>query len=380
VTGKTPGEHGIKGFRSPYLRGVDQVVPRIRPVAMVGFGPLHAGLERLGQAYEAVTNSTKRRVPTFWNIASARGSPVNVVSWWATWPAEPVLGAIVSEALHSAPLGPDGLPRIDRLTYPESLLREVSERVMRADEMTQQETSLFLDLTPTEYRAFLAREGSGIDRELTYYFSYFETTRRIVLHLIEQGRVRHGAPADTLLLFRIVDKMCHTSLADSELVAERLGVAEDRVRRYGRVVSGAYRVVDRALGEILRAFGEGSVIVVSDHGFSAHHHKGRPVASHSGAPRGIFIAAGPPFRSGHVEGLNVYDIMPLMLYVKGFPIADDFVEDLDERVIASAFLARHPVGRLASYGVRGATGSTPKSDPTTEAEALEHLRTLGYIQ
>lgn len=69
-----------------------------------------------------------------------------------------------------------------------------------------------------------------------------------------------------------------------------------------------------------------------------------------------------------------------MLYVKGFPIADDFVEELDERVIASAFLARHPVRRLASYGNRRAPGSTPKSDPATEAEALEHLRTLGYIQ
>jgi hypothetical protein len=81
-----------------------------------------------------------------------------------------------------------------------------------------------------------------------------------------------------------------------------------------------------------------------------------------------------------VEGLNVYDILPLMLYVKGFPVADDFVEELDERVIASAYLARHPVRRLASYGVRGATGSTPTSDPATDAEALEHLRTLGYIQ
>lgn len=63
---------------SSYLRGVEEVVPRIRPVAMVGFGQLDAGLQRLGQAYEAATNSTRRRVPAFWNIASAFGSPVNV--------------------------------------------------------------------------------------------------------------------------------------------------------------------------------------------------------------------------------------------------------------------------------------------------------------
>jgi hypothetical protein len=380
VTGKPPAEHGIKGFRSDYLQGVDRPLPRIRPVAMVGFGPLYAGLQRGGQAYEAVTNSTKRRVPAFWDIASARGSAVNVVSWWATWPAEPVLGSIVSEALHSAPPGPDGLPRIDRLTYPEALYRTIAPLIMRPEETTLEQASLFMDLTPEEYRAVLAREGVGFDRELTYYFSYFETTRRIVLELIDHARARQSSPPDTLLLFRIVDKMCHTSLADSELVAERVGAPEDRVRRYGRVVSAAYRAADRALGQIVSAFGEASVIVVSDHGFAARQSEGRVLTSHAGAPRGIFIAAGPPFRPGRVDGLTVYDIMPLLLYLKGFPVAEDFVEELDERVLTSEFLARHPVRRLASYGERGAPGHTSRSDPQLEAEALEHLRTLGYIQ
>jgi hypothetical protein len=69
-----------------------------------------------------------------------------------------------------------------------------------------------------------------------------------------------------------------------------------------------------------------------------------------------------------------------MLYLKGFPVADDFVEDLDERVIASEFLARNPVRRVASYGRRAAPGAAPRSDPATDAEALDQLRTLGYIQ
>jgi hypothetical protein len=200
------------------------------------------------------------------------------------------------------------------------------------------------------------------------------------MHLIETGGARGGAPADTFVLYRIVDKMCHTSLADSELVADRLQVPADRLRRYGRVVSGAYQVVDRALGEMVRAFGDAIVIVVSDHGFQAFRHRGQRAANHKLAPEGIFIAAGAPFRSGRLDGLNVYDILPLLLYLKGFPIADDFVEALDERLIASEYLARHPVLRVASYGTRAAPQSAPEADADAEAEALEHLRTLGYIQ
>jgi hypothetical protein len=251
---------------------------------------------------------------------------------------------------------------------------------MRPSETTYAQARLFLELTPEEYQRALARGGSGIDRFLTSYLSYFETTRRVALQLLEQGRARHGAPADTLLLFRIVDKVCHTSLVDSELVAEQLRVPDERLRRYGRAVSAAYRAVDKALGELVSAFGAGSVIVVSDHGFKARRRGGRPVADHTLAPAGIFIAAGAPFRPGRVDGLSVYDMLPLMLYVKGFPVADDFVEQLDERVLASEFLARNPVRRVASYGRRTAPGAAPQSDPATDAEAVEQLRTLGYIQ
>jgi hypothetical protein len=303
-----------------------------------------------------------------------------VVSWWTTWPAEPVLGAVVTEALHSSPPGPDNLPRVGGLTYPDRLYGEIAHLIMRPAELTYDQARLFLDLTPAEYRAILAREGTGIDKDLTYFVSYFETTRRIALHLLRQARARGTVPPDTLLLFRIVDKMCHTALADSELVAERLRSPADRVRRYGQAVSGAYRAVDQALGEIMSAFGEGSVVVVSDHGFAVRREKGgRLLADHKLGPKGVFMAAGPPFRPGRVEGLSVHDVLPLLLYAKGFPIADDFVEALDTRVIASEFLAHHPVRRLASYGRRDAHAAAAH-DRDMDAEALEHLRTLGYIQ
>jgi hypothetical protein len=130
----------------------------------------------------------------------------------------------------------------------------------------------------------------------------------------------------------------------------------------------------------MAAFGDASVIVVSDHGFGVYRNKERLSAHHWLAPKGIFMAAGPPFQPGRVNGLSVYDVLPLMLYVKGFPVAADFQEKLDKRVIAPDFQARHPVRRLASYGRRPERAPTPKREPGKETEAFEQLRALGYVQ
>src|SRR5262249_15131735 len=50
---------------------------------------------RLGRSQPAT--SVLRRTKTFWNVASEKGLRVAVVNWWATWPADPVNGAIVTE-------------------------------------------------------------------------------------------------------------------------------------------------------------------------------------------------------------------------------------------------------------------------------------------
>ena len=39
-------------------------------------------------------------MPAYWNVATRLGSPVSVLNWWATWPAEPVLGNMVSERMY----------------------------------------------------------------------------------------------------------------------------------------------------------------------------------------------------------------------------------------------------------------------------------------
>ena len=69
ATGKTPLEHGIAHF-----------------VAVN---------EKTGA--ELPVTSQMRRVKALWNVLSEAGRDVGVVGWWATWPAETVRGAVVSD-------------------------------------------------------------------------------------------------------------------------------------------------------------------------------------------------------------------------------------------------------------------------------------------
>ena len=42
-------------------------------------------------------SSVLRSVKALWNVASEKGLRVGVVNWWATWPADPVNGYVVTD-------------------------------------------------------------------------------------------------------------------------------------------------------------------------------------------------------------------------------------------------------------------------------------------
>jgi hypothetical protein len=304
-----------------------------------------------------------------------------VVNWWATWPAEPILGHVVSErAYHERILRPAQVMPAAELTYPEDLYAQIAPLVVLPDDVTLADARAFMDVTAAEFEPMRIKHPSpltGIANEFTYFFSMFATHERVALDLLERSRRRYGESADLLVLFRIVDQASHTALVYSDLVGDHRDASVDDLRRYGGVVSGAYRAVDRTLGRIQEAFGPGNVIVVSDHGF---HLEGAPAYTHTQAPAGIFVAAGPAFRPGRIEGLSVLDVLPLLLFLKGFAVAEDFDGKLPEQALDPALLATHPPRRIASYGTRGRTAHVAQGTAEVDAQMLERLRALGYLQ
>jgi hypothetical protein len=92
------------------------------------------------------------------------------------------------------------------------------------------------------------------------------------------------------------------------------------------------------------------------------------------------MAAGPAFRPGRVGGLSVLDILPLLLFLKEFPQAEDFDGHLPAQALDPALLASKPPRRIASYGTRTGPITPIAGSSAVDAEMLERLRALGYLK
>jgi hypothetical protein len=378
VTGKGPAEHGISGFLAARLEGVNGPLPELVPVRYLGFGLLDAGLRRSERIVLAPVTSAARRVPAFWNIASRAGSPVSVLNWWATWPAEAVVGHVISERAFYQAVESRGAPGGDETTFPDRLYDDVARTVLSPEDVGIETARGYMDVSPEEWQPAALADYTGqkgIVRQFPYFYSHFESTRRLALLLAERGRVDFpSAPPDLFVLFRFVDMACHASLAESELTGG--GTASPG---HARVVSEAYRAMDRALGQLVDAFGAGNVIIVSDHGFDIETRRGARRANHGNAPDGIFLAAGSAFRHGEVEGMSVYDVVPLLLHLKGFSVARDLPGRVPRAALSPALAARAS-GEIASYGTRDASGSFASGDARVDEEMVERLKALGYVE
>ena len=111
ATGKTPDLHGIGHFTAVSPTGENLPV-----------------------------TSHMRKVKALWNILSERGKTVASVGWWATWPAETVKGAIVSD--HTCyhflfPQGHEAAADTRGVTYPPELFARIQPLVRRPTDCTR---------------------------------------------------------------------------------------------------------------------------------------------------------------------------------------------------------------------------------------------------
>ena len=108
--------------------------PAIWTTVATGMNRERHGIEFFGNRLGFFISSRDRRVPALWTIASERGLRSAIIGWWATFPAEPIRGVIISErALKTrekdiaALMRPGRVGPRDplRLTYPADVLEIV---------------------------------------------------------------------------------------------------------------------------------------------------------------------------------------------------------------------------------------------------------------
>ncbi len=382
VTGRTPRRHGIRGFTTRRIGPIEETLPGLHPLRRLLFDQIIGQLQARRHIRERPVGSTARKAAAYWNIATAYGLPVDVVEWWATAPAEHVLGHLVSDRAYFEELSSRGRKAPPTgLAHPPELAREVSELIVLPDQVTLADARRFVDVTPAAFEGMRVRHPSpltGIAHELTYFISTFDSTRKITAHVMARSRRRFGRAADLFVLFRIIDKTSHTALQYSTLVDDHLEASPADLARFGGVVTAAYRAADGALGEILAAAGEANVVVLSDHGFRLEGDGAQRGYNHGAGPPGILIGYGPAFAPGRVDGLTIYDVFPLLAYLKALPVADDLPGTLPVRALDPGLIGQRPVARTPTYGV-DMRRATDHGSEDADTEMLERLRALGYV-
>ncbi len=346
ATGKRADKHGIYGFTEPLPDGSG-----IRPVS-----------------------STSRKTKALWNILSQNGLKSNVVSWFASHPAEPINGTIVTDRYVTQLMGgEESQTNLDGMFHPARLADDLIK--LRVDPR-QLDGQAILPFIP-----HAAEIDPKQDQRLIQFASLLARTSTV-----------HAAACWTMLkepwdfmaiYYDAIDQFGHHFMPYHPPAIE--GVSEKDAELYKDVMVGCYRYHDMMLESLLKYAGEDTtVILVSDHGF--HSGEGRfdtdgfkdPESWHR--PFGVVCAKGPGIKKdSNIYGATLLDVTPTVLSLFGLPIG----ADMDGRPWLEIFDKQAHAERIVSWdlveGEDGMHGEDLREDPVASAEALRHLVELGYI-
>jgi predicted AlkP superfamily phosphohydrolase/phosphomutase len=349
ATGKTADQHGITGFLE-----ADPVTGGARPMA-----------------------STSRKVKALWNLCHQSGMQSLVVNWFASHPAEPIRGAMVSKefARVRTPYGAEW-PVPAGSVHPQGLEKTLAELRVHPGDLRGE------DLLP-----FLSRLGEIDQRQdprpskLATILAENISVHAAATHLMESEEW------DFLAVY--YDTLDHAGHYFMEYHPPRMeqASAED-FERYREVMNGVYCFHDMMLGRLIALAGpDAAVVVVSDHGFQSSER--RPVTPASFAPEtpmqwhrehGVLCMAGPGIRHDELlYGATLLDVAPTVLTLLGLPVA----ADMPGRPLAEALERAVAAERIASWEeVAGECGMHPpelRLDVWESSEAVAQLADLGYI-
>ena len=350
AAGKGPDAHGIYGFREPTPDG-----QTTRPTA-----------------------STSRRCKALWNLLTQAGLDTNLVNWPATFPAETIKGAVISNLfVNLRERSSDGTPRIPQGCFsPERLAATLAPLRVFPDHLSKQDLLPFLPSLKTDAQvtdkhlqqiAIFLAQAASIQAAATWLMMnepwdmtavYFPTLRQL------------SAPL-----------MPYTSPQSSDTPSE------DVYAHYNRIVETSYGFHDLMLKSLLDyTDDETAVILVVLPGRSLPNLEGKGLPP--GSPlkfgstynsHGIVCVKGPGIKKGgSFSSATLLGTTPTILTLLGLPVG------LDMPAPAWMDIFEHPLkGRtLLSWEMKpGKDGRHPKEEKASAAlaAAFKDLNQMGYI-
>lgn len=377
----------VAGGTSGRLRTIQPALsPLVWTTMMTGVGPLDHGILDFVQFDPATgqkipIGSAERRAAAVWNMANAAGRTAGVFGLWATYPAEPVHGIMVSDRLFTF--------LFKEQTPPEGVVFPVEEESRARDVLARAEGQVdyrsvkaYLPwLEEAEYRRVADTDNP--------YGNPISALRRILVETavyrdLSLEWIRRARPDLAVVYFQGTDSIGHVF---APFVPPRQPeVAERDFVRYHDVPEQYFRAFDAVIGDYARAADESGAVLMlaSDHGFLWG--EGRPTTLSSvatgtaakwHAQDGMFLLYGPgiPAAPGHESSGSVEHVAATLLALLGLPPGLD--------VNGEPLPGARPTGApRADYLAHFRPPAAPPANGPTAAvsdDTLANLRSLGYI-
>ena len=231
ATGKFADKHGIHGFIEP-----DPVNGGARPYT-----------------------STSRKCKALWNILTQSGLRSNVVGWWASHPAEPINGTVVTNAFGGVKFDPEkGWVVPKGAIHPAEKAKDLARFKIFPNELTE---AHILPFVPDA-----AKIDQKKDKRLSSFAKVLSDNASV--HAVATALMEMESWDFTAVYYDGIDHFSHAFMAYHPPRLE--WIKEEDFAMYKDVVKGAYRFHDMLLERLLDLAGpETTVILCSDHGFES---------------------------------------------------------------------------------------------------------------
>lgn len=371
------GHGGILSTQHPPLS------PLLWTTMMTGRSPLdHQILDftrfhpETGQK-EPITGS-ERKVPAIWNMAAYGRKSTAVLGLWATYPAEPIRGLMVSDRLFAFLYREDSPP--PGIVYPASREQWARDAVQRAEQKV--DFALLHTYLPWlsegEYEQARKREDP--------YAHPVSALRRIlveteVYHWLAMDYLSNQNPDLAILYLQGTDSIGHVFAPFSP--PRQQEISPEDYEKYHAVPQRYFQYIDSLIGDYRRVVEQkqGVLMLASDHGF--RWSEGRPTELSSFAAataakwhrdEGMYLLWGKGIRSrpDHPGRGGIAQICATLLALTNLP---------PDEGLAGPPLPGAGADRIAAVDY-ASHYRPPKSLPaaaTSSGEELAKLRALGYI-
>jgi len=323
--------------------------------------------------------SDERRAPAIWNMATMGGKRVAVLGLWATYPAEPVRGLMVSDRLFTF--------LYSESTPPPGIIFPQSREGWARSAVTASENTVDFKTLRTFLPWLDQRQYDQIVHEPNPYEKPGSALRRILVQTEVYRRtgtdvVAQSIPDLTIVYFEGTDTIGHIFAPYAP--PKQPEITQEEYDRYHQVPELYFRRIDTILGEFLAAAERqhARIVLASDHGFQWKEERPTNMSSFATATaakwhrnEGIILLWGLGVRAqpGHPIHGTIRQICATLAALSGLPRATNV-----EPALSRLGLTENPAHvdyRRYFTPYQPAVTQTPQAS----TEEIAKLRALGYI-